>query len=342
MSARRSQVNIEEAASLLAYLRQRQLIGSHESPRLQILHGGVSNRTVLVERESGQAWVLKQALCKLRVPVDWFSAPQRIHREAAGLRCLAGLMPGHVPRFIAEDHDQHILIMSAIPQPHDNWKQALLRGDTKLAEARQFGSLLAKIHGAVDSRPALRQQFADRRYFEELRLEPYYSYTASQVPAARHFLRRLIADTRERQLALTHGDYSPKNILRYAGRLILLDHEVMHFGDPAFDIGFSLAHFLGKALHLPQHRSAMLAMARATWRAYRDALADERLAALNGFAVRHTLACCLARAAGRSPLEYLSNAERERFLQLALMLIDADAADLEELIDRYESGLNRA
>ena len=269
MSARRSPVNIEEAASLLAYLRERQLIGSHECPRLQILHGGVSNRTVWVERESGQAWVLKQALSKLRVPVDWFSAPQRIHREAAGLRCLAGLMPGHVPRFIAEDHDQHILIMSAIPQPHDNWKQALLRGETTLSEARQFGSLLAKIHGAVDSRPALRQQFADRRYFEELRLEPYYSYTASQVPAARHFLRRLIADTRERQLALTHGDYSPKNILRYAGRLILLDHEVMHFGDPAFDIGFSMAHFLGKALHLPQHRRAMLAMARATWRAYR-------------------------------------------------------------------------
>ncbi len=38
-----------------------------------------------------------------------------------------------------------------------------------------------------DETPALQDEFADRRFFEELRLEPYDSYTASQVPQARGF-----------------------------------------------------------------------------------------------------------------------------------------------------------
>ena len=63
-----------------------------------------------------------------------------------------------------------------------------------------------------------------------------------------------MAWTLSRSDALVHGDFSPKNVLVYNRQLILLDHEVLHFGDPAFDIGFSLTHFLSKALHLPQKR----------------------------------------------------------------------------------------
>ena len=89
--------------------------------------------------------------------------------------------------------------------------------------------------------------FAERRFFEELRLEPYYAYhrDVKYRPAAHDFLET--ADRRGRengQIALVHGDYSPKNVLLHEDRLVLLDYEVIHFGDPAFDIGFSLAHLL--------------------------------------------------------------------------------------------------
>ena len=36
----------------------------------------------------GRGWVLKQALAKLRVNVDWFSSPERIGVEAKALRWL--------------------------------------------------------------------------------------------------------------------------------------------------------------------------------------------------------------------------------------------------------------
>src|ERR1035441_4485677 len=97
-------MNIECAVELAGYLRERGHVGKDENPRITALAGGVSNRTVLVQRENGTAWVLKQALAKLRVASDWFSNPERIQREALGLRWLSQLAPpGAIPRLIFED-----------------------------------------------------------------------------------------------------------------------------------------------------------------------------------------------------------------------------------------------
>lgn len=86
-------LDIEQPDALEAYLRRGGWIGPSERVATRVLVGGVSNRTVLVRRAAGDAWVLKQALAKLRVAVDWFSDPARIHREALGLRWLEATLP---------------------------------------------------------------------------------------------------------------------------------------------------------------------------------------------------------------------------------------------------------
>jgi hypothetical protein len=164
--------------------------------------------------------------------------------------------------------------------------------------------------------------FSDRRFFESLRLEPYYQYTGQQLPDARTFYKELLIDTRLRQLTLVHGDYSPKNVLVREDRPILLDHEVIHWGDPAFDLGFALTHLLSKGHHLPAHRFAFLNAAKTFWRDYRAELGAPRWSTdLEDLAVRHTLGCMLARVAGRSPLEYLTPPQRDwqRHAVLAMM-----------------------
>jgi aminoglycoside phosphotransferase (APT) family kinase protein len=142
---------------------------------------------------------------------------------------------------------------------------------------------------------------------------------------------RLVEETRSRQLTLVHGDYSPKNILIYQGRLVLLDHEVIHFGDPAFDIGFSMAHLLSKAHHMPGVRQDFAAAALGYFRTY---------AQNGGMAevmpcVRHTLGCLLARVAGRSQLEYLNDYERYRQRNSVLQLMGDPPRNVEGLIERF-------
>jgi tRNA A-37 threonylcarbamoyl transferase component Bud32 len=330
-----SALNIERSEALLAYLCTMHRIPPTESPTISVLKGGVSNRTVLVERPTGECWVLKQALPKLRTQADWFSDPARIEREAAGLQWLSRIAPsGSITPLCFTDFDHHLLCMQAVPTPHENWKSLLLAGRISEDHVTQFGSLLGIIHrrGRELSHETA-CLFDDRSFFESLRIEPYYDYTASQVPAAGPFLDQLVTDTRARRLTVVHGDYSPKNVLIHKQQLVLLDHEVIHFGDPAFDVGFAMAHFLSKAHHLPQHRPAFAAAATRFWTAY----TSEFVAASgkNDICVRHSLGCLLARVAGRSPLEYLDWEEREQQKRVVVELMQRPPGSIDALAQEF-------
>src|SRR5581483_1607043 len=177
---------------------------------------------------------------------------------------------------------------------------------------------------------------ADQQFFESLRVEPYYRYTAEQLPESARFFQELIAATHDRRFTLVHGDYSPKNILVHSGRLVLLDHEVIHFGDPAFDLGFSLTHLLSKAHYIAQRRSQFADAARHYWAAYASEVdrCDWR-ADLERHVCLHTLGCLLARVAGRSPLAYPDQQQRERQRAAALQLMRQPPATVPALIGAF-------
>ncbi len=321
-------LDIERPAELIGWLRRVGLVeAAGRTPVVRRLAGGVSNRAMVV----GDRWVVKQALDRLRVPVEWNCSPERIHREAAGLRWVAELCGASaVPALVFEDQAEHVIVMAYVSEPHDNFKALLLAGRIEKTHVRQFGELLGCLHTESSARlDEIRGELGDRSFFESLRLEPYYAFSAERVPEAAEFLGSLIAETRAIAACAVHGDYSPKNVLVHDGRLILLDHEVMHVGDPAFDIGFSLAHLLSKAHALPSCRRELGVAAIDYWRAY--AASADATPALESRAVRHGLGCLLARVAGRSPLEYLDEAQRARQRQAALTLMTRPPERVEDL-----------
>src|ERR1700730_11184684 len=121
--------DIEDFDALRAYLTAQGYVQLREAVLFKNLRGGVSNRTVKVAWADGHGWVLKQALAKLRVNVDWFSSPERIAVEAKAVRWLNRSAPqGTTPAFIFEDMENHLLGMEAIPDEHENWKSVLLSG----------------------------------------------------------------------------------------------------------------------------------------------------------------------------------------------------------------------
>ncbi len=323
-------MDIEDRDALIQYLRATNRLGFSETPLFRILKGGVSNRTVHVERSTGEQWVIKQALAKLRVQVEWLSSPERIGRESLGMQWLARLLPpGSVPQLVFEDPSEHLLAMTAVPEPHRNWKSMLLNRELGASHVMQFADLLSAIHSAQSTETAA--AFGDTSFFESLRLEPYYAYTAQVVSGAAPFLRKLMDETRRTRSALVHGDFSPKNILVYQNRLVLLDHEVIHFGDPGFDIGFSLTHLLSKAHHVASYREAFARAAGSYWSRYRE----RSTLPLETSAVRHTLACLLARVDGRSPLEYLTESERGRQREAVLAMMADPPHTIPALINAF-------
>jgi aminoglycoside phosphotransferase (APT) family kinase protein len=329
------ELDIENFDALRGYLTQMKYAAWGETVSMKNLQGGVSNRTVKVSWADGRAWVLKQALPKLRVSVDWFSSPERIGVEAKALRWLNRLAPpGTTPDFIFEDMRNYLVGMEAIPDAHENWKSVLLSGQVVSTHFEQFGSLLGTIHrNSSGSVPEIRAAFADTTYFENLRLDPYYMYAAEKMASASEFLRTLAHETLTHKDSLVHGDFSPKNTLIYQGKLILLDYEVVHFGDPAFDVGFAMTHFLSKAHHLPRARADFVSVAELFWRVYRQEIAQLSWAgAAEPRVIRHTLACLLARVTGKSPLEYLTLAGQTRQRDVVLALIGEPPTSVPALI----------
>ena len=194
-------------------------------------------------------YVLKRALPRLRVAAEWFSDPARSLVEASALKVMAGIIgQDTVPRVLWIDPGRHEFAMELVPPRLRNWKQDLMSGRIDPATASRAGHLLGQLHAGSARRPDLREQFGDTRFFEELRIRPYFTRVAERNPDLAADIEAVVAGMADRRSALVHGDFSPKNILADGADVVLLDCEVAHWGDPRFDLAFCLTHLALKSL----------------------------------------------------------------------------------------------
>jgi 5-methylthioribose kinase len=235
-----------------------------------------------------------------------------------------------VPRVLDYDPDRFILAMSCAPAGARAWKDDLLAGILEPAVAEAAGSVLCRVRDVVA--PTGREAFAldDPEMLGPLRLDPYYRPAAAanpdvadQVLAAGDRLAR----TRD---TLVLGDYVPKNILVAPdGRLTIIDFEVAHYGDPAYDTASCLNHLLLKAHAFPERRRSLTELARVFWRAYATTggPADDAGTLLQLGALQ------LARVDGLSPVEYLDDSSRTTARAFAHSVLKRRVATVEDAVD---------
>jgi 5-methylthioribose kinase len=297
------------AESVGEYVVGRGLFGPEEPLEVRTLGGGVSN-VVLAVRGGGRRVVVKQALPRLRVADDWPAKRERALTEAEALRLAAQIAPGSAPAVLDADPDACALTIEEAPDGWVAWKDRLLGGDADPEVARRLGELLGAWHSATSGDEVVARAFDDLEAFDQLRVDPYYRTVARRLPqlaaAVEAYARRMEAT----HVCLVHGDYSPKNVLVGDG-LWVVDFEVAHCGDPAFDLAFMLNHLLLKRLHVPQAAAALEECAGAFLDAYRAAV-PPALEPEPRYVLGHVGCLMVARVDGKSPAEYLLPDERER------------------------------
>jgi 5-methylthioribose kinase len=204
--------------------------------------------------------------------------------------------------------------MTAAPVGHKTWKELLLSGEADPTIASACGKLLGTLHAGSWRSPEIAARLDDRSFFDSLRLDPYYRRLAVVHPDLAPVLNKLVSDTYATRLSLVHGDFSPKNLLIFPDQIWLIDFEVGHFGDPAFDLGFFLTHLALKAIHAGERRDDYLNLIDAFWNSYQVALltaaTPDELADLSRRSALHWAACMLARVDGKSPVDYLTLSEQ--------------------------------
>jgi 5-methylthioribose kinase len=302
-----------------------------EHLRFTELGGGISNKVILVEGPDFRA-VLKQSLGQLRTETGWSSDRNRILREAAAMRWMTASAVG-VPRILFEDPPAFTIAMESAPSGAEMWKTQLFRGEHDCGLARLIGVTLGTMISASWHDPEAERIFGDQTVFDQLRIDPYYRFTARRRPDAADYMGQLIGRSAARRVSLVHGDWSPKNLLVHEDRLWVIDWEVIHYGDPSFDVAFLLNHLLMKSIAMPRHSAALAGLAQAFLEGLTSELphnADWIVPA----ALEHLPALLLARVEGKSPAEYLDAGMRQRAAALAMDLIGNPAHSVEDVFAR--------
>jgi 5-methylthioribose kinase len=325
----------------VGYLRDRGWLDRQATARADLLAWGVSNAVLRITPEHGQAFVLKQSRAQLRTKDPWFSRLDRIWRETAAQRLLQPLLPqGVVPRILFEDRENFLFAMEAAPADHAVWKQILLAGRADVSISRRLGTYLAAIHRQTARRAELQSQFGDTEVFEQLRVDPFYRRIAALDEEAAFHVASLIAEMFSLPICLVHADFSPKNVLIAGERIVLVDFETAHYGDPAFDLGFFLSHLLLKTIRHSGRFAEFATLTAEFWTSYLAGLGE--LSRDAPFApaeivrrtVGHLAGCMWARIDGTSKIDYLGERQQSTAREFCRGLFADRPSDWDQLLAR--------
>jgi Phosphotransferase enzyme family len=290
--------------------------------------------------------VVKQSLRKLRVAEDWFADQGRIFRERACIETLGRILPtGTVPIIRYEDADNFLFVMSCAPADGANWKEQLLAGRVDTDVAGKVGAVLGLAHSATAAAAGVRDQFIDDAVFVQLRIDPYHWTTARAHPELAEIIRCEAQRMLDVKKVLVHGDYSPKNIMVTGKGIFLLDFEVAHYGNPAFDVAFLLNHLLLKAVHNADIKWKYFEAVNSFWDRYTLNM-PPGLVEPNNFeldTVKQLGCLMLARIDGKSPVEYIVKPEtRDQVRRIARSILLDNLSTLTEVLVLVSSDLGRS
>jgi len=252
--------------NLGAYLDQLGLISHSRDPQdVEIRPAGDGNinwvRRV-IDRRAGRSWVVKQARTHLEAFPEYAAPIARIGFEAGYFERVASFDHDRVcPRIDHFDADNAVLVMEDLSESKrlDQLLASLPRTQREVTEAcTTIARFLARVHqGTADldlaenfHNDAMRRLHGDHIFFLPFRdndfpLSPSVARIAATIRADAPLVSTIDAAYRrylESDDALVHADVQPTNILVTVDRPKLLDAEIAHVGDPAFDIGVLIAH----------------------------------------------------------------------------------------------------
>ena len=234
-----------------------------------------------------RSFIVKQARPALERFPEYRVSTRRIEVEARWYATVAGLdrdaVCPHVHHF---DAQRMALVLEDLgsAEPLDAW---LARGADASHTAAALGAFLGAVHAATRD-PGLASEFENeemrRLHGEHIFVLPFRPNDFPLAPALRRCADALASDRElvgridsaharylESARALVHADVQPTNVLVAASGPKLLDAEIAHLGDPAFDIGQLAGHLWLRALARGEPRAAAPAV-RALWCAYSEAL----------------------------------------------------------------------
>jgi len=333
-------LDLENCDVLEQYLLGQKVISKNVPYKIDYCRGGVSCVAALIETE-GRTLLVKQGRAKLKVKEDWRADPARMEIEAKANAFYNRYVPESAPRVLNYDRENYILIREAAPAESVMWKSELLNGVFDFGIAKKTIEALAIVHNKSANNEEAAREFADGTIFYQLRISPYFEFLKGKYPELRELIDELIISIRDRHETLVHADYSPKNILVNPDRSIcILDYEISHYGNPAFDLAFYTNHIVLKSAHMRRCSAAILNMLLYMTDIYFGMIDFTDAKKLEAECIPLLGILMIARIDGKSPAEYIQSEKTKQLVRdMAKALIRENIktyAEAAELLLRME------
>lgn len=249
-------------------------------------------RRVVVGGERGRSFVLKQARPALERFPQYSAPTERLLFEARWFELARPHDTGAIcPRVLALDDTNRVLVLEDLSAA-ERLDAALARGADVWPQMEALARFLARVHAATagdDTLPAQFENDAMRRlHGDHIFVLPYQANDFGLTPRIDAAARDARADAAlvraaseayahysNPRGALVHADVQAGNLLLLAnGDVKLLDAEIAHVGDAAFDLGTLLAHLALPFVARGEDASAPLARVRSAYRSERSCAAE--------------------------------------------------------------------
>jgi 5-methylthioribose kinase len=254
-------------ANLPDYLRQAGVFDVSEELRIEKAGDGNINwvRRATSAAPSGRSLIIKQARPALERFPQYQVSTERLVFEA---RYFETARPHDAERICplvhGFDEENRVLILEDLGDA-ERLDHLLARGGDPSRSAMQVAGFLGTVHRATREQglgPRFQNEAMQRLHGDHIFALPYQENDFPLPPRTRERADRIREEGRlgeiaarayERYLSpsagvLVHGDVQAGNILLQAGRPKLIDAEIAHLGDPAFDMGSLLAHLMLPAI----------------------------------------------------------------------------------------------
>jgi 5-methylthioribose kinase len=280
--------------TLPAYLVALGIVPEGVPVTVEVAGEGNINWVRRVRAGTGESWIVKQARPALERFPEYQVSTDRIRIEARYYETVAPRdAEGLCPAVLRFDDPQRVLVLEDLGQA-ERMDRALARGRDVEEACRALGRFLGSVHRVTRGDHTLSDRFANdemrRLHGDHIFHLPYrpndfpvaagVAERAAQVREDRELVARI--DARHARYlephgVLVHADVQPSNILLDSARPRLIDPEIAHIGDPAFDVGILLAHLLLHGIARGKEDAALHTL-NATWFAYAEAHGAANLA----------------------------------------------------------------
>jgi S-methyl-5-thioribose kinase len=252
-----TQLHLDDV-NLSDYLRGIGLLGRDETAQIEPAGDGNINWVRRV-RARDRSFIVKQARLHLERFPEYEAPTERIVCEARYYETVRALdRDGVCPALLHFDPDACVLVLEDLGDA-PRLEAVLARGDDARDVATRLARFLGLVHAATAGDASLAAHFPNdgmRRLHGDhiftLPFAPNEFPLAAPVRARAEAIwrdgriaavaRDAYAEYLDRADALVHADVQATNVLVAPRGAVLLDAEIAHAGDPAFDLGTLFAH----------------------------------------------------------------------------------------------------